>query len=282
MTQLRDLFWVWGHPAGSVSKHYATPGSSLMTPIEGALYFGARNLYFVPWADAIDIDQATLAADHLQEVGWSLEHGRVPGQLPDRIKTVDEELDYLAGVAAKYGHFKRVVFDDFFAMDLTGGVEVRSTHGGFAEFTPERLRAARDRLHHAANPLGMWMVVYSHQLVDGVDRYLQEFDGASLWFWWERKVADFEASYSRFLAATEGRRRQVGCYLFNFGDNKPATDTTVIWQLDRLREAILAGEIEGVILHTNAVGDYGYPAVTAAKSWLAEHGDEVIPGGEPV
>jgi hypothetical protein len=243
-----------------------------MSPIEGALYLGARNLFLVPWAEPLDFAQTTAAADHLREVGWSLEHGRVPGQLPESITTVDAELDYLAEQAARYPNFGRVIFDDFLR-DGDGEVEVRPAFEGF---TPQRLAECRERLHAGPRRLDLWMVLYAHQLRPQIAAHVHEFDGVSLWFWNERHVEDFERRYADFLALTPGQRRLVGCYLYNFAEGAPATDAVVTWQLDRLRAAIAAREIDGVILHTNAVADLGYPAVAAAKSWLAQHGDEEV------
>ena len=53
-----------------------------------------------------------------------------------------------------------------------------------------------------------------------------------------------------------------------------ATAKAVKWQLDFYRERILAGEAEGVVLHTNTMADMDYEAYDAAIEWLEEHGDE--------
>jgi hypothetical protein len=68
-----------------------------------------------------------------------------------------------------------------------------------------------------------------------------------------------------------------GCYLWNFGESKPATAEAVKWQLDWYREKILAGEAEGVVLHTNTMADLDLEAYDAAIAWMNEHGDEEIP-----
>ena len=65
-------------------------------------------------------------------------------------------------------------------------------------------------------------------------------------------------------------------HLYNFGERKQATGTAVKWQLDRYRELIVAGEIEGVVLHTNTMADLDYAAYDVALDWMAEHGDEMV------
>ena len=68
----------------------------------------------------------------------------------------------------------------------------------------------------------------------------------------------------------------VGCYLYNFGESKQATGKAVRWQLDRYRELMLAGEIEGVVLHTNTMADLDYEAYDVAIEWMNAHGDEKL------
>ena len=72
------------------------------------------------------------------------------------------------------------------------------------------------------------------------------------------------------------QRRMFGCYLWNFGENKEATREAVLWQLDWYRERIIAGEAEGVVLHTNTMADLDYDAYDAALEWMAVHAEEDI------
>ena len=69
----------------------------------------------------------------------------------------------------------------------------------------------------------------------------------------------------------------MGCYLYNFGENKEATGDAVTWQLELYKKMLFAGEIEGVVLHTNSMADLGFEAYDACRSWMAAHGDEEIP-----
>ncbi len=75
---------------------------------------------------------------------------------------------------------------------------------------------------------------------------------------------------------TPNNKRMFGCYLWNFGEAKPATREAVLWQLDFYREKILLGEAEGVVLHTNTMADLDLDAYDAAIEWMALHGDEEI------
>ena len=52
--RVRDRLYVWTHPAGSHDGYYLAPHThvqSRMTPVEGALYLGVPNIYFIQYQD---------------------------------------------------------------------------------------------------------------------------------------------------------------------------------------------------------------------------------------
>ena len=107
-------------------------------------------------------------------------------------------------------------------------------------------------------------------------KFIDPFDGIIMWTWKECDVPLIPEKFEIFKKMTENKRRMFGCYLYNFGEEKQATAEAVKWQLDWYRERILAGEAEGVVLHTNTMADLDYPAYDAAIEWMALHGDEEI------
>lgn len=267
--RLRDRVWLWGHPAGSANGRYAVAAGSQMTPVEGIHYFGGSSVYFVPWVAPMDLERTTLAADHLTEVGWSVERGRVGGHGDDR-----DEIDRMHELAERHPVIGRVIYDDFFGMSDGEEVVLAKPYLGY---TPEHVAADRERLHtQGSRPLELWLVLYTAQQIEAAVPYIKEFDGVCLWFWKESQVADWQGRVDRFLEITEGQRRQIGVYLFNFGEDRPATAELVVSQLDRCAELVRAGTIDGFVLHTNVVADVGLEAPAAARDWMAAHGDELI------
>jgi hypothetical protein len=126
------------------------------------------------------------------------------------------------------------------------------------------------------------MVLYTHEF--GVDEksdteflpYMDTFDGIIMWTWKEKDVVLIPEKFEIFKKQTPNNKRMFGCYLWNFGENKPATREAVLWQLDFYREKIMLGEAEGVVLHTNTMADLDLDAYDAAVEWMQLNGDEEI------
>ena len=75
---VRDRLWIWTHPAGSHNYIKLADGShprSRMTPVEGALYLGLRNLYFVHYNGRPTFDEYepyVRSFRSMKRVIWSL------------------------------------------------------------------------------------------------------------------------------------------------------------------------------------------------------------------
>ena len=261
MAHLRDRFWIWGHPEGRYNHEYGNEQESRMTPLEGALYMGARNLFMVPVGVNVNVRQYNKSFTPLRSVGWAIDNAAAdPAALNQLIEQAKDFPNITCGV-----------FDDF--------VGYLAKH----PIPPERFLAVRERMHtEAARPLSMWMVLYTHEF--GVDEaqdaafqpYIDAFDGVIMWTWEERRLDQFEEKYARFKELTKNRRRMLGLYLYNFGECRPATAEAARWQLERYTQLLRAGEIEGIVLHTNTMADLDHPAYDVETAWMREHGDEII------
>ena len=260
--RLRDHFWLWGHPEGVYNHRYGNEKESRMTPMEGCLYLGIRNTFMVPVGIKLDRRQYNKSFTTLREVGWECWDAWNNPEL----------LDALIREAGDFANIGRVVFDDFQRSDK------------YKEIDPAVLWEIREKLHNnPTRPLSMWMVLYTHEF--GLDplkdedfkRYIAPFDGIIMWTWKECDVPLIPEKYEIFKQLTADKRRLFGCYLYNFGEEKQATAAAVTWQLDWYRDKILAGEAEGVVLHTNTMADLDYEAYDAALDWMAAHGDDAYP-----
>ncbi len=258
---LRERFWLWGHPEGRYNNAFGNTGTSRMTPMEACLYLGVKNTFMVPVGVDVNRRQYNKSFKTLRQVGWEcFDAGNDPSVV-----------EPLIAEAADFPNIGCVVFDDFVRLALSKPVSV------------ENLNKVKERLKTGgARPLDMWMVLYTCEFgrSDTVDadtmRYIEPFDGIIMWTWEEKDVPLIPEKYEIFKKMTPNNRRMFGCYLWNFGEKKPATREAVLWQLDFYREKILAGEAEGVVLHTNTMADLDLDAYDAAVEWMEKHGDEVV------
>ncbi len=258
---LRDHIWLWGHPAGSFLHLYGHEAESRMTPMECCLYLGIRNTFMIPMGD-VNRRQYNKSFTTLRQVGWET---YAAGQDPS-------VLDSFIAEAADFPNIGCVVYDDF------------QREGEYKKIPVENLWTARQKIHETGvRPLDMWMVLYTHEfgLDEEKDRdfmpYLEPFDGVIMWTWKESDVPLIPEKFEIFKKMTPNNRRMFGCYLYNFGESKQATSQAVQWQLDWYRERLLAGEAEGIVLHTNTMADLDYEAYDTALAWMQQHGDEELP-----
>ena len=258
---LRDKFWLWGHPEGVYNHDWGNDNESRMTPMEACLYLGIRNTFMVPVGVNVNKRQYNKSFTTLKEVGWECFDAWADPIL------IEEYID----MAKDFPNIRRVVFDDF----------VRQTRE--KDFALKNLHKIHERLHNnPIAPLDMWMVLYTWEfgVNEEADRafleYAKPFDGIIMWTWKECDVPLIPEKYEIFKKMTANQKRMFGCYLYNFGEKKQATGEAVKWQLDFYREKILAGEAEGVVLHTNTMADLDYEAYDVACEWMAKHGDEIV------
>ncbi len=265
MSKLRDHFWIWGHPTNSLYEKFGIKKESAMPPVEGTYYLGATNTFLVPMDLPCDRKHESELAKDVANVGWSINYA---WEHPEHVTEVCE-------LSKTYKNICRGIFDDFFSPS--------NPTNNYTNYTPELIAKYREELHAAG--LELWVVLYTENFrqteMDVIKSFLDEFDGVSLWFWNEKEVLeDYDKYIDIYLSVTEGKKRLVGCYLYDFGAASPATGKAVVYQLERAQEMINKGVIGGVILHTNAVvakdGEEPYEAVEAGVAWMKEHGDEIV------
>ena len=264
--RLRDKFWLWGHPEGRYNNEYGNNAVSRMTPMEGCEYLGVSNVFMVPVGVNVNRRQYNKSFKTLNQVGWEC-FGAC--SKPEVIDTVIEE-------AKEFPNITCAVMDDFKSEGKDGLPR-------YKKMPVSMLKEINEKLHN--NPvrsLDTWMVLYTFQF--GIDEkedaefqpYMDAFDGIIMWTWKESDVPLIPEKFEIFKKQTPDTRRMVGCYLYNFGEEKQATGEAVVWQLNFYRELLKKGEIEGVVLHTNTMADLDYEAYDACCEWMEKYGDEEI------
>ena len=256
--RVSDKLWVFGHPVNSLKGCAGLSGDSKVSPIEAMNDFGARNLFYVMMGRPADIVRYNEEAVSAARIGWSVD-GSV-------------RLEDILAQAKVFPNIDRALFDNFFSAENSGN--------NWKKYSLQDLMNIRDRLHAAG--LEMWVVYYTMQSDLDAGAYLELFDGVTFWFWDEPSNDYFDRSCEQFIRNTPGKKRLIGCYLYNFGQSREATADSVLHQLDREKDLIDAGLIDGIILHTNAVGGLGFGAYEAAKKWTDLHKDDFVKTVRPL
>lgn len=239
-----ENLWIWGHPTNSLLNCFGIQKESKMSPVEGAKYLGAENIFYVPMGHPTDIEAENKLMSRCKNVGWAIEAPHIA--------------DEIIVQAKKYPNIKIGIFDDFFNEE-----NIKNNN---LNYNSETLSDIREKFHEVG--MEMWMVLYTKQFDKEIMPLLKEFDGISMWFWNESDVDNFERRIEQFFKFTENKKRLIGCYLYNFGDNRGATPKKVEYQLTRHLELLKSGDINGTILHTNAVADIGLEAVETARQFI--------------
>ena len=110
--RVRDRLYVWTHPAGSHDGYYLAPHThvqSRMTPVEGALYLGVPNIYFIQYQDdsppLSEFRKYAISFRPMKEVIWSLTG--VAG------RTSEDVRDHVLEIAEEFPNVSGFVLDDF-------------------------------------------------------------------------------------------------------------------------------------------------------------------------
>ena len=259
--KIKDRFWLWGHPEGRYNNEFGNDKISRMTPMEGCSYLGVNNVFMVPVGVDVNRRQYNKSFRRLNNVAWEVD---AAGLDPTVVDEVIEE-------AKEFPNITACVLDDFQSLRKEGKTNI------------ECLWETRERLHTKGDkPLDMWMVLYTHEFGTNAEadaefqKFIDPFDGIIMWTWGEHRVPWIPERWEQFKKMTEGKKRMIGCYLWDFGRSSPSTRENVLWQLNWARERIIAGEAEGVVLHTNTMADLDLDAYDAALEWMAEHEEEDI------
>ena len=261
MSKLSEKLWNWGHLEGS--HNGCTPFECKMTPEEFAREYGIPNAFIVSYGGNIQPPYRDMAKrfSGLREVKWSA-LGDSSTPLPEhRLGNVPDVLEAAKGEKNITGS----IVDDFFSP-----VRVK-------RFTPEVLSEMKAELN--AKGLDFWCVLYSHELgtVDGLEKYLECFDGITFWFWGCDKMTDTAGDIEKLMTLAKGKPVMLGVYLWDYAQKKAMDTDTFIAQLEDCRLRLINGEIAGVVFCSSTLGDADTEANRILKNWVTENGDVSVP-----
>lgn len=260
--KIREKFWLWGQAAGSHNMKgnpFNLPAVSRMTPLEGTVYFGIPNTFFVVMDNKpqMPFDQDAMVLDGLRNVVWSI--------IGDGSTGRTEFIDEVLRLARIYPNITGGIMDDFMS------------EGRMKIFTVEKVRQYKERLHHELDRrLDLWTVIYDNELTEERRPYIAECDKLTLWTKFSKDLVNLEENYRKLRDLSDDQEIYAGCYLWDHNAKHEVTRELMNYQLDKYYEWLLSGKIEGVILCSNCNSDIGLEAPLIAREWLRIHGDETI------
>ena len=279
--KIRDRFWLWGQNAGSHHFHpdpskahgnvYDLPGKNSMESAEGGEFFGIPNCCRVVMSSGPvpPFDEESEKLKGFRQLVWSaVGAGGVARNSDDK-----SDLDEVLRQAEIYPNITGAVLDDFFksveGFATSGGLIARHSVGSIASMQ-EKLQSFPQR------KLDLWMVWYTYQLDFPVAEYISLCDVITLWTWKGSDLVNLDANIDNMIAQSPGKRHLAGCYMWNYGEQKPLTNQEMQDQLDCYYRRIKKGDIEGIVLCSNCIADLGLEAVEITQRWLNTVGEEEI------
>jgi hypothetical protein len=271
MTKLKDNFWLWGQNPGShhgTANYYKLPGRNLMDAREGCKFLGIEKCCRVAMTAGPfpPFDTEAEKIKDLKEVVWSAVGAGGIKQHNDG----NSDLDEVLRMAEIYPNVSGAVLDDFFS-------SIEFADSKPARHSVESIKGMRDRLHNfSKRRLDLWLVWYTYQLNYNVQAYADLCDVITIWTWKGCDLSALKDNIAKAVERTPGKRRLAGCYMWNYGEQKPLSIEQMEFQCETYRNAIKAGQIEGIIFCSNCIADIGLETVGWTKNWISKTGSGEI------
>ena len=270
MNVVRDRLWIWGHQEGSHNGRYHLPGDSRMTVVEAAYYLGVPNALMMCFAGLPEpeaFEQHALALSPLERVVWS-----VVGDSSSTRNDKKSDVEEVVKLARKFPNITGGMLDDFF-LRAEPGQEKISRH------SLESVADMAERLHGAARPLDLWVVMYKHHLDLPAQEYLDLCDVIAYWTWYGSELVDLERDFERFEAGTLGKRKALGCYFWDFsGTGKALPLDLMKRQCELGLNWLKQGRIEAMAFLPSCLCDLEIDTVEWTRDWIARAGGDELPG----
>lgn len=264
--RVRDRLWAWGHYEGVYNGTFGLPGTSRITPIEGATYLGLRNFIFIRYQGkpAYPWDQYAIPFRAMDRLMWSATgaSGATSAQERERVLELAKTMPNLRGL----------FLDDFFVLSAPAA----GKPGRVAVMSLEELQQLRRQLVVDGRRLEIGVTLYTHQFDPRVAPYLELCDVVSVWTWKAADLARLEDSMERFRRLAPRSRTLLGLYLWDFGAGKPMPLPAMQRQCELGLKWLREGRVEGLILLGTNVCDLNLETVEWARAWVARVGSEPL------
>lgn len=263
MDIVKNRFWIWGQE-GHHKDYKGIPGTSRMTPAEGALYLGIPNVLIVRYFDwpPLPYHQLALSLRPFRQVVWS-----IAGAGGLTIKNQESDLEQVLDLARRFPNVRGAIMDDVFRTPTAENPRI-------SKWSAEQVRQFHERLQAASPPLPLWSVLYLDRDLDKpVKEYLAEFDVITLWTWWSKNLDALENNVGCVERLAPGKRLVLGCYMYDYGADQPMSVAAMERQCQTGLEWLKTGRIHGMIFLTSCLCDLDLESVEWTRTWIKQVGE---------
>jgi hypothetical protein len=260
----RDRLWLWSHLAGCYNGQYNLKGNSKLAPEAAAKFLGMNNICMIRYGGKPvpnDFAQHMQSFTSLDNVAWS-----VVGDGSTHQTNAQDDLKAVLALKQNFGNLSAAVLDDFF-IPPRGGVQK-------SRISLDELKNIQTTLHE--HGLKLWVVLYDHQLDWDIGEYLKYCDVVTFWTWKSEDLDKLKTNFQKAKQLAHGKPIMAGCYMYDFGNQKPISVSRMQSQCEEYYRWIKSGEIEGIIFCGSCVADLDLEAVKWTKGWISKIGDQKI------
>ena len=281
-SRVRDRFWMWGHVAGSFDGMYNLPGTSRMSPAEAAFDLNVPNMIMVRFFSATEeyanvgvlpqqpYKQHLISFRPLKRVVWSIggfgtdrrvQRGGV-GMVTAR------DLKAVWNMAGDASNLVGAQLDVFFRDSFAGR--------RMSTFSRDELDYIKGQLKLASPKLDLWVTFYRHDLDHNPAPFLDRVDVVTFWTRQVKDLETLEDGFVRLEQVSPGKRKLLGCSMWDFEDAKPIPLALMQKQCRLGLEWLRKGRIEGMIFRASPLCDLQIEAVEWTRNWIRDVGDKRI------
>jgi len=256
---VRDHLWIFAVPPNTDFDRFKR--RSVMTPVEGASYFGVPNIIMVQASTSESkygrfeppFEQYAVALKALKRVAWS-----VVGS--GGFSSGGETREVLE-LARKTPNFVGVMLDDFFGSPKDWKR---------AMWTMEELADFRRRLQQTGKKLDIFVTLYNSQMDLPLQGYLDLIDVITLW---TGDMANLEAHLEKAEKLAPKVRKMAGIYVADYGTGKSRPVEEIKLQCETSLKWLRDGRIEGIIFLGNTAMDFDFESVEWTRAWIKRVAD---------
>ena len=223
-----DNLWVWGGPTPAWGGTMAED-----TLIRGADYFNAENVVYVygPTTEKM----LGIHGKYKRMLCQVNANCRTPGAQGGA--TDEENAELLSKLSLQFPNVVGAMCDDV----TTNYLKV---------VLPERFEARSKALKKYNPELKMYGVVYVHELDEKDFSHIQPYmDVVNLWFWHKDEILEYDEKLALCRSKFPGKPIIQGIFLHEYGYSDAGNlPELLIYQLDKAREYMTKGIVEGVII----------------------------------